>query len=73
MMPTIAYAVGACAASVCTSETDEVATRMLNDNHPTGLEHGWEVDPAPFFADGVSTNPLPCPDDPGRRHILFRC
>lgn len=67
-----AYAVGLCAASVCTSLDDEQATARINAERPTGVAP-WTISPDATFADGTSTNPMPCPDDARNRHILFQC
>lgn len=66
----VAYNVGLCFASVCTSLDDLAATARLNNEHPTGVGP-WTVHCCPF-ADG-SPNPSPCPDSPERRHVLFSC
>ena len=69
---TVIYASGLCYSSACTKDSDEVATRKLNLQHPTGIASQWSVDASPTFASG-EPNPTPCPDDPARRHVLFSC
>jgi len=65
-----AYSTGLCFASVCTSLTNEEATRKLNEEHPTGV-HPWTIHDGDF-ANGVK-NPSPCGKNPNNRHILFSC
>ncbi len=67
-----AYAAGICYASVCTSLSDEEATRRLNRQFPTGVSP-WAVSENPTFNDGFRPNPSPCPDAETHRHILFSC
>lgn len=69
-LPFLAYSVGFCAASVCTSLIDEEATQQLNAEYPTGVGP-WTISADSFHDD--SPNPSPCPDYPGNRHILFEC
>ena len=66
------YSVGPCYASVCTNLSDEVATLRLNLNHPTGISSQWRMSKEKSFQGGL-TNPSPCPDHAGNRHILFSC
>ena len=69
-MTTHVYAVGLCYASVCTDETDEDATRIVNSEHPTGVSPWRIADES--FASGEA-NPHPCEHDSTARHILFSC
>lgn len=68
----VAYSVGMCSASVCTSLTDEEATQRLNASHPTGISSRWRLPDEPL-AYG-ERNGRPCPDRPQtHRHLLFHC
>lgn len=67
-----AYVVGPVYASVCTSLSDEEATRRLNAEHPTGIASAWAVSSDATFSGG-QPNPCPCPQYPGNRHVLFSC
>lgn len=68
----IAYSVGLCYASVCTTlrDTDEIAHR-LNTEHPTGI--------APWTYSGEAfrtgqPNPCPCSNHPEtHQHYLLSC
>jgi len=71
-MTTIPYVVGIIHAVVCTSDTDEEATKMLNLLHPTNISSDWSIAEDLFFDDGQS-NPCPCNKDLSKRHILFHC
>lgn len=69
----IAYAVGLCCASVCTSLPIEEATKRLNTEHPTGVTSLWEPSKDPTFSGGQS-NPCPCDQHPDtHKHYLFNC
>lgn len=66
------YACGLYYTRVCTSLSDEEATRRLNEAFPTGLDHGWEIADEDFI-DG-SPNGKKCELYTNtHRHILFRC
>lgn len=65
------YAVGIAYASVYTDLSDEEAAGRLNQAHPTGVGP-WTVSEDTAFSGGES-NPYPCPNGNGRRHILFNC
>jgi hypothetical protein len=67
-----AYAVGICAASVCTSLDDDEATRRMNLEHPTGIGSPWRISEDKQFRTGEPM-PCPCPDAPTHRHVLFNC
>jgi hypothetical protein len=66
----VAYAVGVCSASVCTSLSDTDTAARLNIEYPTGVGP-WKIADGPF-ADGTP-NGADCPDTPGHRHMLFVC
>lgn len=72
MPTTIIYGVGLCYMSVCTDDTDEEATRILNSEHPTGMDSYWKISENKTFKSG-KPNPCPCEQEDGRRHILFDC
>lgn len=69
------YAVGFCNASVCALATvplDKILSQ-LNLEHPTGLDHGWELAKVETFRDGTPM-PAPCNTHPEtRKHYLFHC
>lgn len=67
------YAEGLCYCSVCTDIPDiNRITKKLNEDHPTGLGHGWELSKE-NFKDG-SLNPHPCEHQSDRhKHYLFVC
>lgn len=68
----ITYAVGLCAASVCTNGTLENALRVVDDRHPTGLDHGWTPS-TQVFRDHDS-NTMPCAQNPDTHtHYLLEC
>lgn len=68
----IPYAVGLCAASVCTNGTIENAQRVLDESHPTGLDHGWSLSTDVFR--GHDSNIAPCNRNPTTHlHFLFEC
>lgn len=67
----VAYGVGLCYASVCTSLTDEEAAARLNLDQPTGVGRPWEISKDETFANG-QPQPRPCDQFPDtHRHILF--
>ncbi|HWB37515.1 MAG TPA: hypothetical protein VHA75_15975 [Rugosimonospora sp.] len=69
----VAYSVGVCSASACTSLTDEEAVARINEQYPTGISTAWEIAPDKTFATG-QPNPTPCEHHPEtHRHILFNC
>lgn len=64
--------VGIVRAIVCTSLSDDEATKRLNEEHPTGISSRWEIDPI-VLDDGTQT-PCKCLDNPDtHRHIIFSC
>lgn len=68
------YAWGLMHASVCSVFSKEETTRLLNQEMPTGLDHGWEPDPRGTFGDNVTPNPSPCNQYPDTHtHYLFTC
>lgn len=67
-----AYSVGIVCASVCTTLSVDEATEQLNREHPTGLDHGWQVSDDPTFASG-QPNPTPCERGGEAMHYLFNC
>lgn len=70
-MCTLIYSAGFISMSVCTDDTDEEMLAFVNAEHPTGLEHGWEI-ASEGFRNG-QPNPSPCELEPGRRHVLLHC
>lgn len=66
------YAVGLVHASACTALGDDETAAAVNAGHPTGIDSAWRISPDPAFAGG-EPNPSPCPDTPGRRHVLLVC
>ena len=66
------YSAGIVHLSVCTDEPPDVMLAEVNRIHPTGLAHGWELDPAPTVAEG-SPNPAPCNRNTALRHYLLVC
>lgn len=67
-----AYRVGLIMASACTSLDDKEATKLMNQEHPTGISSQWEVSKDEKFSTGQS-NPCECPDKSTHRHVLFEC
>lgn len=68
----IPYAVGLMTASVCTNGTFENAQRVLDESHPTGLDHGWTLSTDVFR--GHSSNTVPCNQNPTTHvHYLLEC
>ncbi len=65
------YGVGLVCASVCSNLGLEETTKRLNQEHPTGISHGWEFSKNKF-RDG-SDNPHICERDTDCRHYLFNC
>jgi len=68
------YSIGLCFASVCARNdmSIEQITEKLNKEHPTGLDHGWELSKE-NFRDGTP-NKCPCNVHPEtRKHYLFHC
>lgn len=68
----VAYAVGICAASVCTSLQPDEAEQRLNQEHPTGIASRWTLAVDENFRTGEE-NGMKCPDHPQHRHFLFHC
>ncbi len=68
------YTFGLCHCSVCAPKDlpREAIERGANDAHPTGLDHGWQIDDAPTFKGG-EPNPCACNSDPERLHYLMVC
>jgi len=63
--------VSICQYIVCSSLPIEEVTRRLNQEHPTGLSHSWEL--SDEYPDG-SPNPSPCNENPKtHKHYLFEC
>lgn len=68
------YVSGVVACSVCVPKetTREEIVAAVNAKHPTGLNHGWDIDETPAFSGGQS-NPCVCEQDAGRLHYLMVC
>ena len=66
------YGIGLVCASVCTDFEIEEATRLLNEEHPTGISSGWAWANEEAFGDGTP-NPHPCEIDDKLKHYLFHC
>jgi hypothetical protein len=65
------YRTGGNSCSVCSSLTLEETLKILNEQHPTMLDHGWIFKEASPFVDGHS-NPAPCYSHPKtHKHYLF--
>lgn len=62
--------VGVCHMQVCAvaDATDEEILDVCNRENPSGTTHGWSE--VVREGDGA---PVPCADDPGRRHFLAVC
>lgn len=70
----IAYSVGICHASCCTSLSAEDAAERMNEKHPTGISSHWSLSADKFFADGKIANGAACPDLPEtHKHFLMSC
>ena len=68
-----AYAIGICAASVCSSLPIDQVTERLNQEYPTGLDNRWEPSADQRFKGG-QPNPCPCNENPStHKHYLFNC
>lgn len=67
------YSKGLVHLSVCAPKSmqREVVEARVNEQHPTGLDHGWQVS-NDEFRDGAA-NPHTCEDDPDRQHWLMVC
>lgn len=70
----VVYTFGLCHCSVCVPKDMprrevELATDIA---HPTGLDHGWKIDPSPAFKGG-EPNPCRCNKDESRLHYLMVC
>lgn len=67
------YKVGLCYLSACAPKAlDKPDVEMaVNDQSPTGLDHGWSVSDEPFS--GGQTNPCECNHDAARQHWLLSC
>jgi hypothetical protein len=67
------YAIGPCAASVCTTLPREAIAAHMNAVSPTGISSEWKVSGEPIFANG-QPNGCSCNDGlPGARHWLMSC
>lgn len=63
--------VGLCSAVICTSLTDDEATRRINSESPTGISSAWSL--ADHFREG-EPNGQPCDESPNtHRHLHFIC
>jgi hypothetical protein len=67
-----AYSVGICCASVCSSLSADETEQRLNDEYPTGLNHGWHLSEDKMFKTGQPM-PCPCENNPANKHYLFNC
>ena len=69
----VAYKVGICNASICTSLPIEEALERLNEQHLTGIASQWVLSEDEHFATG-QTNPCPCNENPDtHKHYLCGC
>ncbi|KKK94562.1 hypothetical protein LCGC14_2681600 [marine sediment metagenome] len=67
----VAYSVGLCCASICTSLPLDETTKRLNSECPTGVGP-WEKANEGFRTG--ETNPCPCNENPEtHKHYLFIC
>lgn len=67
------YAIGLCAASVCSSLPPEEIVTRINNEYPTGIDSKWAMSDDPTFRGG---EPNPCPCDSGpetHKHYLMEC
>lgn len=69
------YSIGPCYLSVCAENEVSIKeiTEQVNQEHPTGLNHGWKLSKKAAFLDGTD---MPCPCDrhsETRKHYLFNC
>lgn len=71
-MPFDVYAIGPLSASVCTDLGIEEATRLLNEENPTGISSRWAWAEGETFADGTP-NPNTCEENGNLKHYLFHC
>lgn len=69
----VVYQWGLVALSCCAHKDVPIerVTEIVNQKHPTGLDHGWVVSDEPF-RNGIP-NPCPCELDENRVHYLFTC
>lgn len=58
--------------SVCTDVPLKDAVEYANFCNPSGTKKGWWLSKDKKFATG-QPHPFPCPDHPGRLHLLFEC
>lgn len=70
----VVYTYGICHCSVCAPKAMSRADVVSSANavHPTGLDHGWEIDGAAQFKGG-EPNPCPCNADADRLRYLMVC
>lgn len=70
----VVYGAGVCQASVCApvgSSRDKIEA-AANAQHPTGLDHGWQVSTSETF-NGGQPNPCPCNVNADCQHWLLEC
>ena len=70
-MSTDTYSVGLVFASVCSDDEVDIMLVAVNQDHPTGLDHGWTLADEPFRTG--DENPHSCGRDPARLHYLLVC
>ena len=68
------YASGCVCTSVCASKemSREEVERRVNEETPTGLEHGWHISEDTTFKGGEPM-PCQCEDDETCQHWLLNC
>ncbi len=66
------YAVGICAASVCTNLPAEAVVDEMNKQWPTEISSDWTLDPDPTFRSG-QPNPNQCEEREDCKHYLLCC
>lgn len=76
------YSIGLVSASICTNGTPEQAIAYMDDQHPTGMSHGWSRSSEGFalrdesgkFIGYHTANVMPCEHNPDTHvHYLLQC
>ncbi len=65
---------GLCGMQVCAAAdaTDEEILEVCNRENPSGVSNGWAKVAREDF-EQENTRPVPCGDDPERRHFIVVC
>lgn len=74
MANVLVYTFGVCHCSVCVPSDmpREEVEDGANEEHQTGLDHGWKISDDAHFKGG-EPNPCPCDKATGRMHYLMVC